>query len=286
MFERYTEKARRVIFFGRYEASHYGSPEIDTEHLLLGLLREDKTLHHWLPKISHETIRHRIDEHSPKRPSTSTHVDLPLSEAGKRVLKYAADEAERLANKHIGTEHLLLGLLDETQCFAAQLLNEGGANATTLRLHYAERSQSPRPRTFLRASYYDLGFRAISRETVEIHGSLWNVDYVRDAVQLCRSYNWHWHKATWNTRDVAVERKTGRVSFDLKLAADSENFELVKGGWKKDYCFICRWELFETKDDIDHGTGYTNGHDWLCTECYTKFWDRPDFFSSSYSEIT
>ena len=108
MFERYTEKARRVIFFGRYEASHYGSPEIDTEHLLLGLLREDKTLHHWFPKTNHEIIRHRIDEHSPKRPSSATNVDLPLSEPAKRVLKHAAEEAERLANRHIGTEHLLL----------------------------------------------------------------------------------------------------------------------------------------------------------------------------------
>lgn len=45
MFERYTEKARRVIFFARYEASNYGSKEIDTEHLLLGLIREDKALY-------------------------------------------------------------------------------------------------------------------------------------------------------------------------------------------------------------------------------------------------
>jgi ATP-dependent Clp protease ATP-binding subunit ClpC len=44
MFERYTEKARRIIFFGRYEASRFGSPYIETEHLLLGLLREDKAL--------------------------------------------------------------------------------------------------------------------------------------------------------------------------------------------------------------------------------------------------
>jgi ATP-dependent Clp protease ATP-binding subunit ClpC len=44
MFERYTEKARRVIFFARYEASQFGSPYIETEHLLLGLLREDKAL--------------------------------------------------------------------------------------------------------------------------------------------------------------------------------------------------------------------------------------------------
>jgi len=44
VFERYTEKARRVIFFARYEASQYGSPYIETEHLLLGLMREDKAL--------------------------------------------------------------------------------------------------------------------------------------------------------------------------------------------------------------------------------------------------
>ena len=44
MFEKYTEKARRVIFFARYEASQFGSPYIETEHLLLGLLREDKAL--------------------------------------------------------------------------------------------------------------------------------------------------------------------------------------------------------------------------------------------------
>jgi hypothetical protein len=50
MFERYTEKARRVIFFSRYEASQFGSPKIDTEHLLLGLIREDKALYRWLPK--------------------------------------------------------------------------------------------------------------------------------------------------------------------------------------------------------------------------------------------
>jgi ATP-dependent Clp protease ATP-binding subunit ClpC len=46
MFERYTEKAKRTIFFARYEASQFGSPYIETEHLLLGLLREDKALTH------------------------------------------------------------------------------------------------------------------------------------------------------------------------------------------------------------------------------------------------
>jgi len=292
MFERYTEKARRVIFFARYEASQFGAPAIDTEHLLLGLLREDKALYRWLPKTDLQTIRKRVEGHSTKHPPTSTAIDLPLTEAGKRVLKYAAVEAERLANKHIGTEHLFLGLLDEEQSFAAELLRDGGANAAEFRMHFAERSaepsQLPKPWSFQRSSYRDLGFRVLSAETVEIHGSRWNVDYVRDAVQLCRAYNWHWHKAAWTPRDVAVERKTGRVSFDLTLASDSANFELVRGGWKKDHCFICRWELFESQseDAAGHGSGYTNGHDWLCTECYTKFLERPDFFSSSYSDIT
>lgn len=288
MFERYTEKARRVIFFARYEASQYGSPKIDTEHLLLGLLREDKSLHRWLPKTGPETIRQQVDDHSPKRPSTSTAVDLPLTEAAKRVLKCAEREADRLNDKHIGTEHLLLALLADTDSLAAKLLHEAGADAAALRKHFAEQSQPPKPWSFQRASYRDWGFRAISGETVEIHGSRWNVDYVHDAVRLCRAYNWHWHKAAWTPRDIAIHRKTGCVSFDLALAADSENFALVKGGWKKDHCFICRWELFESQNaaDADHGTGYTNGHDWLCMECYTKFWERPDFFASAYSDIT
>jgi len=287
MFERYTEKARRAIFFSRYEASQYGSPVIDTEHLLLGLIREDKALYRWLPKTDLQTIRQRVDDHSTKRPPTSTAVDLPLSADAKRVLKHAANEADRLANKHIGTEHLLLGLLDEDGSFAAKLLLEAGADGREIRLHYAEQqSQAPKPLSFQRASYRDYGFRALSAETVEIHGSRWNVDYVRDAVQLCRAYNWHWHKAIWTPRDVAVHKNTGRVSFDLGLAKDSADFSVVKGGWKKDHCFICRWELFESADDADHGTGYTNGHDWLCSECYGKFWERSDFFSSSYSDIT
>jgi hypothetical protein len=115
---------------------------------------------------------------------------------------------------------------------------------------------------------------------------LWNIEYVRAAVRRCREQKWHWEERPWTSVDIVIGKTTGKVSFDLSLAADSANFELVKGGWKKDRCFVCRWELFESKDAADHGTGYTNGHDWLCTECYTKFWDRPDFFSSSYSDIT
>jgi Clp amino terminal domain, pathogenicity island component len=130
MFERYTEKARRVIFFAHYEASLFGSPYIETEHLLLGLLREDRALTNLCLRshASVESIRKQIEAHTTIREKVSTLVDLPLSHGRplshecKRVLAYAAEEAERLSHKHIGHEHLLLGLLREEKCFAANLL--------------------------------------------------------------------------------------------------------------------------------------------------------------------
>ena len=101
MFERYTEKARRVIFFARYEASQFGSPYIETEHLLLGLLREDKALANRFLR-SHaaiESIRKQIEAHTTVREKVSTSVDLPLSHECKRVLAYGAEEAERLSSR-------------------------------------------------------------------------------------------------------------------------------------------------------------------------------------------
>jgi len=128
MFERYTEKARRAIFFARYEASQFGSPYIESEHLLLGILREDKALTNRLvrPHGSVESIREQVEKNTTIRERVSTSVDLPLSNECKRVLAYGAEEAERLLHTHIGTEHLLLGLLREEECFAAEMLQERG----------------------------------------------------------------------------------------------------------------------------------------------------------------
>src|SRR5512143_2735223 len=115
MFERYTEKARRVIFFARYEASQFGSPYIETEHLLLGLLREDKALANRFLR-SHaaiESIRKQIEAHTTVREKVPSSVDLPLGHFCKLVLAYASEVFEWLNHYHSGTEHLLLGLLRE-----------------------------------------------------------------------------------------------------------------------------------------------------------------------------
>jgi ATP-dependent Clp protease ATP-binding subunit ClpC len=136
MFEKYTEKARRVIFFARYEASQFGSPLIETEHILLGLIREDRNLLTlFLPgaNASIQELRKEIEGHTVVRERVSTSVDLPFSEESKRALNYAAEEAERLPQKFIGTEHILLGLLREEKSVAAKILREHGVRSATVR---------------------------------------------------------------------------------------------------------------------------------------------------------
>lgn len=141
MFERYTEKARRSIFFARYEASQFGSAEIDTEHLLLGLFREDHGLLGLGPELPVEAIRKRIASARPGGEKISTSIDLPLSQACKLALAQGAEEAQKFGDEHIRTAHLLIGLLDQ-ECFAAQMLREFGWAVDTLRLAVAA---SPEP---------------------------------------------------------------------------------------------------------------------------------------------
>jgi len=114
MFERYTERARRVLFFARYEASQLGSMSIETEHLLLGLIREGKGLTSRIFARSHlslENIRKEIEGRTVFREKVSTSVEMPLSAETKRVLQCAAEEADRLLHNYIGTEHVLLALV-------------------------------------------------------------------------------------------------------------------------------------------------------------------------------
>src|SRR5213596_882276 len=136
MFERYTERARRVLFFARYEASQLGSISIETEHLLLGLIREGKGLTSRIFARSHlslENIRKEIEGRTVFREKVSTSVELPFSAETKRVLQFAAEEADRLLHNYIGTEHLLLGILREERSVAASILMEKGMRLNTVR---------------------------------------------------------------------------------------------------------------------------------------------------------
>jgi ATP-dependent Clp protease ATP-binding subunit ClpA len=111
MFERYTEKARRVVLFSRYDARQLCSPLIDTECLLLGIVRESADL---ITSIAGpdaiETITNRIRQQYPVRDKIGESVDLPFSEEAKHALISALDEANRLNRRVITSKHILSGL--------------------------------------------------------------------------------------------------------------------------------------------------------------------------------
>ena len=136
MFEKYTERARRVVFFARYEASQFGSPLIETEHILLGLLREDRGMAlRFFPgqKTSIQEFRREVEKRTVMREQIPASVDIPFSEESKRVLANAIYESDRISHRFIGVEHILLGLLREEKSVAAEILRLYGVRAAAIR---------------------------------------------------------------------------------------------------------------------------------------------------------
>ncbi len=267
MFERYTEKARRVIFYARYETTKLGGETIDTEHLLLGLLREDRQLSSRIPD-GYTQFLQQVTETSGLRPKHPESMDLPLSSQGKRVLAHAAEEAEILNDKHIGTEHLLLGVLRERDNPACKFLEVHGLNLEQERRKLAAEHPSDAAVAPSVPSYphRDLG------EIVKLHGANWRSSYLKAII--ARYVRFVWERQTWKPSDILLEKPTGRVMFHAGQEFDQAKFELQRSGWKQDECVVCCWRLFEGSDP-EHGVGYTNGRDWLCTECFDKFFAPP-----------
>ncbi len=150
MFERYTEKARRVIFFARRAASEFGSPTIESEHVLLGLVQESTGfMKRYLgDKTSEAELRAEVLTYTVLRAPTPTSVDIPLSEECKHILMFGAEEAERLGHRHIGTEHLMLGILRVENSVATRIFRQHGLDIDRARtmLVAAEQESGPRLR--------------------------------------------------------------------------------------------------------------------------------------------
>ncbi|MCB8932267.1 MAG: ATP-dependent Clp protease ATP-binding subunit [Chthonomonadaceae bacterium] len=128
MWQRFTERARKVVFYAQEEAQKFGEGYVSTEHLLLGLVREsDSVAARVLEKlgVSLNKIRAEVEKQLPRgdaRPSQ----DMTLTPRAKRVIDLAYDEARNLNNNYIGTEHLLLGLIREGDGLAGRVLAKLG----------------------------------------------------------------------------------------------------------------------------------------------------------------
>jgi hypothetical protein len=283
MFERYTEKARRVIFFARYEASQFGSHHIETEHLLLGILREDHPLANRLLRSGHlsvEAFRREVAARHEPGKKVSTSVDLPLSLESKRALTYAAEESEGLAQKHIDCEHLVLGLLREDQCFAAEVLGRWGITLDGLRSEVQKRLESagtaapvedktPGSEEGVAERVRDLRDILGRASQYRAEGALWGAGYVRKCQSVVEG-QFHWERRPVKPRDALVRRDGKGVMLNTGESYDAQVFELVKEGWKHDHCVVC-WQKLYNADRPEESFGYTNGAEWLCQRCYDAF---------------
>ncbi len=130
MWQRFTERARRVVFFAQEEANRLGENYVSTEHLLLGLVREnDSVAARILDRLGVSLSRIRAEvERQVSRGDGRLGQDMQLTPRAKRVIDLAYDEARQLNNNYIGTEHLLLGLIREGDGLAGRVLQKLGVD--------------------------------------------------------------------------------------------------------------------------------------------------------------
>jgi ATP-dependent Clp protease ATP-binding subunit ClpC len=136
MFNRFTERARKVIILAKEEARRFNHDYIGTEHILLGLIREgDGVAAAVLQKmgVSLENIRIEIEKLVQPGPTTQIIGDIPFTPRAKKALELAAEEARSLGHNYIGTEHLLLGLIREGEGIAYQVLLNLGMDLNNVR---------------------------------------------------------------------------------------------------------------------------------------------------------
>jgi ATP-dependent Clp protease ATP-binding subunit ClpC len=135
MFERFTERARQVVVFAQAEARGLKHNYIGTEHLLLGLLREEEGLAARVLEsldITVEEVRAQVARIVGQGDELTT-GQIPFTPRSKKILELSLREAIDLEHNYIGTEHILLGIVRENEGVASRILNEFGADAETIR---------------------------------------------------------------------------------------------------------------------------------------------------------
>lgn len=140
MFERFTHGARRAVVLAQDEARQFNHPYIGTEHLLLGLLREQQGMAATALAdlgISLDGVRRQVAE-TIGRGAQSPGSHLPFTPSAKKAIEHSFEEGLKLRHDHLGTEHILLGLLHESGDTAVQILVALGIDAGVVRQQVLE----------------------------------------------------------------------------------------------------------------------------------------------------
>jgi len=194
MFQRFTEKARRVIFYARYEAGQYGSSYIESEHLLLGLLREDKGLlwHFMDAEGSAIDIPAEIDKRVTRGECFSTAVEVPLAQDCKKILNLAVEESDTRGHPYVGTEHVLLGMLLVQSSLAAQILTQTGIKPEPVREQLAKVPRGEAAKARPRPSTIGVQVLETFLAGLQVAGAAELVPYFAKNAQVVDSRGTHW----------------------------------------------------------------------------------------------
>ena len=136
MFERFTDRARKVMALANQEAQRFNHEYIGTEHILLGLVKEGSGVGANVLKnldVDIKKLRLEIEKLVKSGPDMVTMGKLPQTPRAKKVIEYAIEEARSLNHNYVGTEHILLGLLRETEGIAAQVMMNLGLKLEDVR---------------------------------------------------------------------------------------------------------------------------------------------------------
>ncbi|HZV02206.1 MAG TPA: ATP-dependent Clp protease ATP-binding subunit, partial [Planctomycetota bacterium] len=136
MFDRFTDRARKVMGLARQEAQRFNHEYIGTEHILLGLIQEGSGVAANVLRnldVDLDKIRREVEKIVQSGPSMVTMGQLPFTPRAKKVLELSVEEASNLGHNYIGTEHLLLGLIRENEGVAAQVLMNLGLKLEEVR---------------------------------------------------------------------------------------------------------------------------------------------------------
>ena len=136
MFERFTDRGRKIIILAREEAERHQNDYLGTEHLVLAILREGDGIALAVVKkmgLSPEQVRLEIERNLPSGGGTMTFGEIPFTPRVKKVIEFSIEEAKLLGHNYIGSEHLLLGLLREEEGMGGKILRSLGANLLTAR---------------------------------------------------------------------------------------------------------------------------------------------------------
>ncbi len=131
MFEKFTERGRKVIIYAKEEAEKRQNDYLGTEHLLLAVLKEEDGLPIAILKrmgITPEEVRLEVERNLPQGTNLMAFGDIPFTPRAKKVLELAVEEARLLGHNYIGSEHIFLGLIREEEGIGGKILRSFGAN--------------------------------------------------------------------------------------------------------------------------------------------------------------